>query len=165
MTLRLFFVVALFLLNSCGVLEDYYISKYDFSVYNNNTPGVPQKEEILAALDKTMLSCNIFVGKPCDAAINGYTLEWWGVVAVSPSTGVLTTVVIYGDKLYSGLTTFNDSTIRVAWRGRIHRSAFVHEIAHLVGIEAFSVEDREHTLDKLWLWVSSVNKSLSEVGF
>lgn len=95
-------------------------------------------------------------------ALRGVTIQWWDYIAPRPSTGELNTVVVHDGQVYSGLTI--GSKCLVAWRGRIYRSAFCHELLHIIGREVLGNADPEHSLSLLWEEImGAVRKRLQEM--
>ena len=92
------------------------------------------------------------------ATISKITVEWWNDIAPSPSTGKLNTVVTHNGQVYSGLVV--GLTCKVAWRGKIYRSAFAHEIAHVIGGKLLSDWDADHDNSLLWDTVKAINEEL-----
>lgn len=91
-------------------------------------------------------------------AISKVTVEWWNDIAPSPSTGVLNTVVTNNGQIYSGLTV--GLICKVAWRGKIYRSAFAHEFAHVIGGKLLDDWDPNHNISLLWNTVKVINEEL-----
>ena len=87
-------------------------------------------------------------GPAAKKALNGVTVEWWDKIAPRPSTGELNTVVVSNNQVYSGLTI--GKTCLVAWRGKIYRSAFCHELLHVIAREVLGDADPSHSNDLLW---------------
>jgi len=125
--------------------------------------GLPTDQNHNAALDifideckNKLMSENLLL-----AVLKKITIEWWNDIAPSPSTGVLNTVVTYGDQVYSGLTT--DHLCRVAWRGKLYRSAFVHELLHVIGGDILGDPDPNHQNQTLKDLEGSINSRLAQV--
>lgn len=92
--------------------------------------------------------------------IGKITVEWWNDIAPSPSTGKLNTVVAHDGQVYSGLTV--GTTCKVAWRGKIYRSTFAHEIAHVIGGLLLNDWDADHNNNLLWDAVKTINEKLKK---
>lgn len=133
-------------------------------IVSGNTPGAPMPSAVDKALGIFVMECNRIFKRPpaCKKALSGVTLEWSGVIAPSPSTGVLYTVVVYKGVLYSGVTV--GLYIRVAWRGKISRSAFAHELGHVIGQVLLGDGDAGHTSTQLKLLETETNKKLIKEG-
>lgn len=116
----------------------------------NNVPGLPTKEAHEHALTIFVEGCSRhFDEAVVREAVSGITVEWWDKIAPRPSTGELNTVVApKGGGLYSGLTI--GSLCMIAWRGRLWRSAFCHELLHVVDFTATGVSDPYHANAVLW---------------
>lgn len=136
---------------------------YGVRLNKRKVPNLPSDMDFNRAL-------NIFVdevSKEYDEdnvkkALNKAVIEWWDYVAPSPSTGNLSTVVIDEDKAYSGLT--KGKTCKVAWRGKLWRSAFAHELLHIICIALVQTDgDPNHSNDRLWKVLEvRINKKLQE---
>lgn len=119
--------------------------KVDF----NKVPGLPSLDVHEKALSLFVEECSKRFDKQLvHEALSHITIEWWNAIAPRPSTGELNTVVVYEDNVYSGLTIGN--MCKVAWRGTIARSAFCHEILHIVSDFVFGTRDPYHLNDILW---------------
>lgn len=115
----------------------------------NKVPGLPTQADYDHALVVLVEECAKHMDKSAvQKALNGITIEWWDRVAPRPSTGELNTVVVHGNQVYSGLTL--GSMCKVAWRGKIYRSAFCHELLHIIGGEVLGDSDPSHSNDLLW---------------
>lgn len=117
----------------------------------NKVPGLPSKAEYdraVSVLVETCVTHGSMERKAVERALNGATVEWWDRIAPRPSTGELNTVVVHDDMVYSGLTM--GSTCKVAWRGKIYRSAFCHELLHVIAREVLGDPDAAHANDLLW---------------
>jgi len=138
-------------------------SSYINQISSGNTPGAPSPAEVDRALGVFVEVCGTKYGvDKCKAAIYAVKLEWSGVVAPSPSTGVLTTVVVYGGVLYAGLNVGN--FVMVAWRGKISRSALVHELCHVVGANILGDPNPNHTNVALAQLEQDTNIRLGTLG-
>lgn len=138
-------------------------TKYGIVILGNKTPGIPSIQRIDKALDIFVKHCKtLFPEEKCLLVLKNIKIEWWGVIAPSPSTGSLSTVVVYQGQIYSGLATLGDYKARVAWRGLIGRSAFAHEIIHLVGYFATGDPDGEHKKAEWWALVGEMKKEMIE---
>lgn len=138
-------------------------SKYISKIISGNTPGAPAPDVVDKAVSIFVKVCNekLSVGT-CAAAIKDVELAWSGVVAPSPTTGVLNTVVVYQGNLYSGLTVGNK--VMVAWRGKISRSALAHELCHVVGVGILGDPNKDHTNQLLAELEQSTNQALVKAG-
>jgi hypothetical protein len=115
----------------------------------NKVPGLPAQTAYDRALAILLEECvKHFGADPSKKALDGVTIEWWDRIAPSPSTGGLNTVVVDNNQIYSGLTV--GRTCKVAWRGKIYRSAFCHELLHVVSEAILGDPDAEHANDLLW---------------
>lgn len=115
----------------------------------NKVPGLPAPATYERALTILVEECAKKFDLPVVAkAVSSVTVEWWDRIAPRPSTGELNTVVVDGDAVYSGLTV--GTTCKVAWRGKLSRSAFCHEILHVVGAAALGDADPNHGNALLW---------------
>jgi hypothetical protein len=106
--------------------------------------GLPSDQDHDAALNvlideckKKLMSENLLL-----SVLKKITIEWWDNTAHSPSTGELKTVVAYNGQVYSGLTV--GYLCMVAWRGKLYRSAFIHEILHVIGGDILNDPDPNH---------------------
>jgi len=129
----------------------------------NKVPGLPSKEMHERALTLLVTKCveQGLQEKVVTSALSRVTVQWWNVMAPSPSTGILNTVVVGPNGvLYSGLTTGNHCD--VAWRGSLARSAFIHELLHRIGLTTGIGGDPDHLSKLLWIEIEpSVNQCLS----
>lgn len=125
--------------------------KYGTTLLGNNTPNAPGLVDTEKALEIVQRHCaEVFTASDCKEAISKMTVEWWGVMAHTPSTGAVMTIVPDNGDIYAGLTTY-DFKVRVAWRGKFYRSAFAHEIIHVVAIVATGDGDALHTNTEWWI--------------
>ena len=125
-------------------------------------PGLPSDNDHSKALDVLVEECR---KKQLDETkvrdtVKSITIEWWNDIAPRPSTGQLNTVVVYGDQIYSGLVVGN--VCKVAWRGKLFRSAFAHEILHLVGANVLGDPNADHSNTMLRDLEVAINKKLTE---
>jgi hypothetical protein len=81
-------------------------------------------------------------------ALSSVTVEWWDKIAPRPSTGEINTVVVDNNMVYSGLTV--GTLCKVAWRGKLWRSAFCHELLHIIGRALLGSDDPMHVNNLLW---------------
>ncbi|MFA5048419.1 MAG: hypothetical protein WC516_05360 [Patescibacteria group bacterium] len=126
-------------------------------------PGLPVDEDFSKAIDIFIEECSKTLDRQkVETSIKKITIEWWNDIAPSPSTGVLNTVVVYCDQIYSGLTTGN--LCRVAWRGKLYRSAFAHEILHVVGQDVLNDSDGDHNNRQLWDIELLINQKLTNIN-
>jgi len=115
----------------------------------NKVPGLPTLASYERALAILIEECAKRLDPSAvSKAVSSVTVEWWDKIAPRPSTGVLDTVVVDGDAIYSGLTI--GTVCKVAWRGKFYRSAFCHEILHVVGAVALNDADPGHVNNLLW---------------
>jgi hypothetical protein len=128
----------------------------------NKVPGLPSQAAYDRALEVLIKECARHMDEAAvKKALNGVTVEWWDRIAPRPSTGELNTVVVYEDKVYSGLTL--GSMCKVAWRGKIHRSAFCHELLHIIGGRVLGDTDPSHSNTLLWKTINGqANARLKE---
>lgn len=138
-------------------------SKFSVVFRGNNVPSVPGIDTLDKALSSFVEKCDesFGVGK-CLSAVSGVTVVWWDKIAPRASTGELGTTVVYNGVAYSGLTT-RDGTCRVAWRGKLFRSAFSHELMHVVSGRILGDWDEEHKIEKVWLVDREVSNKLKEL--
>lgn len=130
-------------------------------INENGVPGLPGVEKYERALAIFTEECaKHFSEVEVQKAISSITIEWWDKVAPSPSTGLLNTVVVFEKAVYSGLTV--GSTCKVAWRGKLFRSAFAHELLHIVGLNLLNDGDAAHTNSLLWTTESVINTLLEQ---
>ena len=121
--------------------------------------GLPIDDAHTKALTIFTDECSrVFDRTKVEASVKSITIEWWNDVAPSPSTGVLNTVVIDSGYLYSGLTV--GTTCKVAWRGMLYRSAFAHEMLHVIGRNLLNDEDADHKNHTLWDLETAINSTL-----
>jgi len=115
----------------------------------NNVPSLPSLETYNRALTFFIEECaKVFDKAAVEKSLSTITVEWWDKIAPRPSTGELNTVVVYDDVIYSGLTI--GTLCLVAWRGKLSRSAFIHELLHVIGCDIIGEADPEHLNDLLW---------------
>jgi hypothetical protein len=124
-------------------------TSFGLKVDNNKVPGLPGKDIYERALtlfveESVKKMSEIEVRK----ALSTVTVEWWDKIAPRPSTGEVDTVVVYNDLVYSGLAL--GDLCKIAWRGKLWRSAFCHELLHVIGGKIFGTEDPEHSNILLW---------------
>lgn len=127
----------------------------------NKVPGLPDKATHERAIEVLVLECSRLGGMDADAvkkALSSVTIEWWDRIAPRPSTGELNTVVVHDDMVYSGLTL--GSTCKVAWRGKIYRSAFCHELLHIIAGAVLGDSDAAHANDLLWHTIAGSVRNL-----
>lgn len=140
------------------------ITVFGLKVDGNGVPGLPTKEAHEQAVSLFVDECaKVFDrGVVCDA-LRHVVVEWWDKVSPRPSTGILDTVVVDCGCVYSGVTSGN--LCKVAWRGRISRSAFCHELLHIVGRACLGGDDSWHSNTLLWAEIEmSANRSLEVSG-
>lgn len=124
-------------------------TSYGLKINSNGVPGLPTKEAHEHALALFIEECSkTFDGEKVREAVAPIILEWWDKIAPRPSTGELNTVVVVDGAVYSGLT--RGVTCMVAWRGKLSRSAFVHELLHVVGWKVLGHSDPDHLDAVLW---------------
>ena len=123
--------------------------------------GLPTDEVHTKALTIFIDECSkIFDRSKVETSVKSITVEWWNDVAPSPSTGVLNTVVVDNGQVYSGLTV--GTLCKVAWRGKLFRSAFAHEMLHIIGRNLLNNEDAGHQEKSLWDLEATICKILSD---
>lgn len=123
-------------------------------------PGLPTDDEHSKVIDFIIEICSkSFDRQQVEESIKKITIEWWSDIAPSPSTGNLSTVVVYNDFIYNGLTIGN--TCKVAWKGKIYRSAFVHEIMHVIGADILNDPNADHSNQQLLSIEREINSKLS----
>jgi hypothetical protein len=124
-------------------------TSYGLKIYNNNVPGLPTKEAHEHGIALFIEECSKkFDSAKVRSAVASISLEWWDRIAPRPSTGELNTVVVDNGSVYSGLTV--GTTCKVAWRGKLSRSAFAHEMLHVVGNAVTGLGDPDHKDPVLW---------------
>jgi hypothetical protein len=130
---------------------------YGCKIDRRKIPGLPtdsaHEQAIQILVDKF---AEKFKLEDVRATLGKITMEWWNDIAPRPSTGELNTVVVHNGQIYSGLTV--GSVCKVAWRGKLYRSAFAHEIAHQVSWKLFSDWDENHKNGLLWEIVRIINE-------
>lgn len=124
-------------------------TSFGLKIDYNKVPALPSQEAHERALALLIEEC----AKKLDEtkvrkAVSTITVQWWNQVAPRPSTGELNTVVVDNDMIYSGLTV--GRLCMVAWRGKMWRSAFCHELLHVIAWEALGDPDPNHQNDLLW---------------
>lgn len=130
-------------------------------ISTNKVPGLPDKTAHDRAVDVLVLECARLGGMDAAVvkkALKGVTIEWWDRIAPRPSTGELNTVVVYDGMVYSGLTI--GRICKVAWRGKIYRSAFCHELLHIISGKVLGDSDAAHANDLLWQSIAGSVKGL-----
>lgn len=138
-------------------------SKYISTVVSGNTPGAPLPADVDKAIGIYVSVCaKRYTEAKCLAAIKPVVLEWSGVIAPSPSTGALNTVVVLNGTLYSGATV--GISVRVAWRGKISRSALIHELGHVVGTYILGDPNGDHTNTELKALEDEANAEVAKAG-
>lgn len=136
-------------------------SKFNIVFRGNNVPSVPSVYHLEKALAEFITVCDKSFGvNKCYNALSGITIIWWDKIVPRPVTGELNTAVVYNGIAYSGLTT-RDGVCRVAWRGKIFRSAFIHELMHVVAGKLIGDWDENHKIEKVWAVEEEVNKVLA----
>lgn len=126
-------------------------------------PGLPSDDDHSKAINVVIDECSkVFDRQKVEESIKKITIEWWNDIAPSPSTGTLMTVVVYNDQIFSGLNIGN--MCKVAWRGKIYRSAFVHEILHVIGQDILNDPDGDHNNQQLIDLERSINSVLTSVN-
>lgn len=124
-------------------------TSFGLKIDSNKVPGLPTKEAHEHALALLVEECaKKFDAAKVRAAIATITVEWWDKIAPRPTTGEVNTVVVDGTAIYSGLTV--GTVCKVAWRGKLFRSAFCHEILHVVGRALLGDDDPNHQNALLW---------------
>lgn len=124
-------------------------TSFGLKINYNKVPGIPGRETHERVLTLLVEECaKKYDEATVRKALSSVTVEWWNVIAPRPSTGELNTVVVYNDSIYSGLTI--GTLCKVAWRGKFWRSAFCHELLHVIGYALFGVDDPDHLDDRLW---------------
>jgi len=125
-------------------------------------PGLPSDDDHSNALKIFVDECKKqFDENKVRDTVKVVTIEWWNNIAPRPSTGELNTVVVHNDQIYSGIT-ISTTLCKVAWRGRIFRSAFVHELLHIISWAILNDPNSEHSNQSLQDLEISINKKLSE---
>ena len=113
-------------------------------------PGLPSKDTHERALTMFVEECaKKFDETKVRQALSAITVEWWNDIAPSPSTGALSTVVVNNGAVYSGLT-IGTKLCKVAWRGKLWRSAFFHELLHVVATVILGTDDPNHQNTLVW---------------
>jgi len=138
-------------------------SSYISKISSGNSPGAPAPAVVDRAIGLFLSACGKRYGESkCAAAIKPVTLTWSGVVAPSPSTGALNTVTVLQGTLYSGLTV--GYTVSVAWRGKISRSALIHELCHVIGTVVVGDSNANHTNVALKDLEAEANTAVAAAG-
>jgi hypothetical protein len=123
-------------------------------------PSVSEYEQTIEVIiDECVKSLSATPDK-IKQVLSNITIEWWNDIAPRPSTGELSTVVVDNDVVYSGLTIGN--LCKVAWRGKLSRSAFAHEILHVIGRVILSDENANHQNTLLLNLEISINQKLTD---
>ena len=138
-------------------------TSFGLKINYNKIPGLPSQELHERALTLFIEECaKKFDEIKVRKAVASITVEWWDKIAPRPSTGELNTVVVDNGVLYSGLTI--GTLCKVAWRGKFWRSAFCHELLHVVGYVVLGVDDPNHQNSLLWSDLDDVinNRLLAE---
>lgn len=134
---------------------------YGCKIDHRKIPGLPSdgihEKAIKIVVDKFSERIKL---EDIETTIKKITIEWWNYIAPSPSTGGLNTVVSYNGKVYSGLVV--GSICKVAWRGKIFRSALAHEIAHVIGGQILNDSDPNHINNFLWDTVKEINEEFKK---
>ena len=136
---------------------------YGIKLDKNKVPNLPNDSKLNFALDIFYEEVsNEYDEDNVKSALNKVVIEWWDYIAPSPTTGELNTVVIDEDQAYSGLT--KGKKCKIAWRGKLWRSAFAHELLHVICIALVQSDgDPNHTNDRLWkVLEGNINKKLKE---
>jgi len=136
-------------------------TSFGLRIDRNRVPGLPTRKAHEDALTVFVDECaKVFDEAEVRRILSLVTVEWWDRIATQPSTGELNTVVVDGNRVYSGLAV--GRMCKVAWRGRLWRSAFCHELLHIVGAEILGVPDLLHCDDTLWkILEPTINRRLS----
>lgn len=113
-------------------------------------------DDMAEVIATKLIACNLNISK---ADFNGLRIIWSDAVAPSPSTGELNTVVMPGDgRLYNGF--IDNKIIYIAWRGRVYRTALVHELIHYFLKLHNGNPDAEHKHKTAWQCEARVNEML-----
>jgi len=135
-------------------------TSYGCLIDRRKIPGLPSDLNHETALGIFVSSCSgVFEEAKVREALKGATIEWWNDIAPSPSTGQLNTVVVWNGQLFSGLNV--GSVCKVAWRGKMWRSALYHELVHLVAERIGGNGDADHKNPALWAIETAAVNSLS----
>jgi hypothetical protein len=125
-------------------------TSYGCKIDRRKIPGLPSDLNHESALGVFISACSgVFYESKVREVIRDFTIEWWNDIAPSPSTGLLNTVVVWNGQVFSGLS-LPGNVCRVAWRGKIHRSAFSHELVHMVAERILGDGDADHKNPDLW---------------
>jgi hypothetical protein len=152
--------VLLVFIIACGGIELPETSQ-GCKIDRRNISGLPSDYEHSKALDILIKHCKlVFSETKVRDVLKTITIEWWDDTAPSPSSGELNTVVIYNGYVYSGVTIGN--MCKVAWRGKLFRSAFIHEILHVVGNYILYKTNANHDILILYDLENAINKELIE---
>ena len=92
--------------------------------------------------------------------LSGWTLQW-GDTLYKNGDGYITLVVSPLGHLCNGST--GGHTCKVAWRGCLHKSAFVHELIHALLKEAGGDLDADHDKKNIWDKEKKINDKLKNV--
>jgi hypothetical protein len=124
-------------------------TSFGLKINDNKVPGLPTKETYERALVLFVEECaKKFDEVKVRQALSSVTVEWWDKIAPRPSTGEINTVVVDNNMVYSGLTV--GTLCKVAWRGKLWRSAFCHELLHIIGRALLGSDDPMHVNNLLW---------------
>lgn len=100
------------------------------------------------------------LGLDYQAILPTLKVKFCDYVAPSYSTGELNTVCELSDSIVSGHAP--GKTVFVAWRGKVHRTSFAHEIMHQLMANSGFGPDYNHESKPYWDCVNAINKSLKE---
>ena len=135
-------------------------TSFGLKIIENGVPALPNVKIYERALTIFIEECvKRFDEIAVRHALSKAVVEWWDKIAPSINTGELNTVVVDDGQVYSGLAIGN--FCKVAWRGRLHRSAFCHELLHVVGLQLFGI-DPFHQNGLLWSLERSINALLEK---
>jgi len=158
--MKLLYILVIVLLFGCnfGELPE---TSQGCKIDRRGIPGLPSNSEHSKALDILIYSGRKYFNEvQIRDTLKLITIEWWNTIATNPSTGQLNTVVIYDGYPYSGLTIGN--LCKIAWRGKLFRSAFIHEILHVMGTRILGDPNPNHTNETLYNVEIEANKKLFE---
>lgn len=126
---------------------------------NNKVKDLPTKEIYEAVM---VVMCNE-LGLFFDLNnLSDWVLQW-GDSLYKDGNGYRTYVVSPIGNLCAGSTS-GGHTCKVAWRGKIHKSAFIHELLHALSKETYKDLDASHSRKDVWEFEKKINNKLKEMS-
>lgn len=136
--------------------------KYGAHLNTQNVPYAMSRTNLFDLMDTLVAGfkeCNL--GWDPENGFDGVKIEWSDKVCPEYSTGNLNTCVDIGDKqIYNGIQA--GATMKVAWRGKVYRTALVHELVHYFGKLFDGRPDPSHRIPEYWKCEQLVNMRLKE---